>query len=518
LVSERSIISVMGRKSMKMALDKRAIDKIYRRRNRYEIPDWQRDKDLWDQSKKQELIDSILRAWKLPKFYFVKTSENPEEFEVVDGQQRLTTIFEFFDNELELSEKSAKQFGGKYYKDLPQPVADRFDDYEVEYDVIEDADEGDLKLFFQRLQQGLPLTSSEKLNSVHSKLRDYAKSISRHAFFLKKVSINNKRFAHFDVAVKVAAIEIEGVETGLRYDDLKTIFEGQANFSSKSAVSKRLQAIFDYLDKVFPDKSTLLRNRAVVQSFATFVSRLIQTGKSAGNEERVLQFLTKFMKDLSTQIELGPKATDADLIGFQKTINANVRSGARIRQEVLLRKMLALEPSLVELFDPTIVAESGLSGRIKELSQSIATLIHTINAAYAAENGEDLLKPTNKTSYALAKLGKPVTSYAEYENFIDDLYFIFHEGAGTRLENKKPSSFVDINTLRTELQHDVDHGDMSKVKAKRTKAGQTFGRYSGSASPLTLAPERFPIVQANLLSKLEADLKSLPAVIPKTVV
>jgi hypothetical protein len=29
---------------MKMTADKRAIDKIFRRRDRYEIPDWQRQK------------------------------------------------------------------------------------------------------------------------------------------------------------------------------------------------------------------------------------------------------------------------------------------------------------------------------------------------------------------------------------------------------------------------------------------------------------------------------------------
>jgi hypothetical protein len=504
--------------AMKMTPDKRALDKIYRRRNRYEIPDWQRDKGLWERSKKQELIDSILRGWKLPKLYFLKTSEDPDEFEVVDGQQRLTTIFQFFDDELPLSEKSAKEFGGKYYKDLPQIYVDRFDDFEIQYDVIEDADESDLKLFFQRLQQGLPLTSSEKLNSVHSKLRDYTKSLSKHAFLKSKVAVNDKRYAHFDIVAKVATIELEGIKTGLRYDDLKDVFESQANFSAKSAVAKRLQAIFDYLDGTFTEKSSLLRNRTVVQSFATFVSRLIQTEKSKGHEDKVLRFFTRFMKELATQVELGPNATDSDLTRFQKSINANVKSAAQTRQEILLRKMLMLEPALVDLFDPTIVAESGLNGRNKELGDSITTLIHAINTAYAAENGEDLFKATNKTSYALTTLGKSLADYTEYQGFIDKLYFVFHEGVGRRLDGKKPGSFADVNTLRTELQHDVDHGDRSKIKAARTKAGLTFEKYSGIASPLTLAPERFAIVQATILSALEADLKSLPAVVLKKVV
>ena len=47
---------------MKMKSDKRAIDKIYKRRDRYEIPDWQRQ-EVWGKSKKQSLIDSILKGW-----------------------------------------------------------------------------------------------------------------------------------------------------------------------------------------------------------------------------------------------------------------------------------------------------------------------------------------------------------------------------------------------------------------------------------------------------------------------
>ena len=122
--------------AMKMTSDKRAIDKIYKRRNRYEIPDWQRQ-PVWSRARQQELIDSILRGWKLPKFYFLKTSSDEEQqYEVVDGQQRLTSIFEFFDNKLPLRDETAAEFGGRYYKDLPAKISDEFDDYDIQFDQL----------------------------------------------------------------------------------------------------------------------------------------------------------------------------------------------------------------------------------------------------------------------------------------------------------------------------------------------------------------------------------------------
>jgi hypothetical protein len=117
-----------------MLSDERALDKISKRRDRYEIPDWQRQ-EVWDKPKKQQLIDSILRGWRLPKFYFLKVSEDPEQYEVVDGQQRLAAIYEFFDNQMPLSTTSAQEFGAQYYKGLRSSLADRFDDFQIQFDV-----------------------------------------------------------------------------------------------------------------------------------------------------------------------------------------------------------------------------------------------------------------------------------------------------------------------------------------------------------------------------------------------
>lgn len=490
---------------MKIVSDKRAIDKIYRRRDRYEIPDWQRDK-VWSRAQKQRLVDSILRGWKLPKFYFLKLED--DEIWVVDGQQRLAAIWEFFSNELPLSKESADEFKAEYYRDLPTSRADLFDDFEIEFDEIEDADEKELKEFFQRLQGGMPLTSSEKLNSVHSKLRDFAKNLSAHTFFKRKVSASDKRYGHFDIASKTSAIEIEGLNAGLRYAELKKVFDGHANFSANSNVGKRISAAFDYLDRVFDEEhSPLLRNRTVVQSFVTLACRLVESGKFSGTEKRLKKFFGHFMAELSRQVELGQKATDPDYLKFQKTVNANVRTGVSIRHTILLRKLLVYDPKFADLFDPSVVM-SGVTQQIKDVGERITNLVGVLNTAYAGKNGEDLIKMTNKTSQALARLGKSIKDLNGYKSFIDDLYFLFHEGPSNRLSTK-PATFLDINALRTDLRHDVDHGKRGKVMAKRKWNAEVFAKYAGDGTPDTVSPEKFITVQASLLTAIESDLSGL---------
>jgi len=452
---------------MKIISKKIAIDKVYKRRNRYEIPDWQRE-EVWDISKKQSLIDSILRGWKLPKFYFQKS----EEFDVVDGQQRLLAIFEFFDNSFQLSHQSAKFFKGNYYKDLPPKISDNFDDFEIEYDEITDAGDEEIKEFFQRLQQGLPLTSSEKLNAVHSNLRDYCRKLSIHPFLKTKVAFSDKRYSHFDLVSKVATVEIEGVNTNLRFEDIKSVFESQKNFSEKSAVGERLKNTFDYLNSVFPPHSPELRNRSITQSIATIAARIIANGKGNGSEKTFYSFVKTFIERFLKQVELGVDATDEDYLLFQKSISANVRGGAKTRNDVFLRKMLRINPALAQLFEPTIINESGIKKDVKDLGALIAKHVETINKAYSAKNGVDLFKPTNKNMAAIRKIAIPISTYQEYKDFIGDLYFVFWEGTGGRLGNNKPISFKDINDLRTDLEHDIDHGKKKQISSKRKKYQQ----------------------------------------------
>ena len=228
-----------------------------------------------------------------------------------------------------------------------------------------------------------------------------------------------------------------------------------------------------------------------------------------GQEKRIRKFVQRFLGELTQQVERGRQASDTDYIDFQRTVTANVKSGARIRQSILLRKLLAYDPSFAELFDAVSVGESGLRTAVREDAKAIAKLVSDLNTQYAAQHGADLFKATNKTVQAQMAVGNPITTFDHYKTFIENLYFIFHEGSGSRLAGKVPQSFSEINTLRTDLQHDLDHGPAGKVRTKRKKTGTVFAKYSGVPSPASLAPERFLIVQANLLGAVKSDLKKL---------
>ena len=60
-------------------------------------PDFQRG-EVWSKVKKQRLVDSILRDWHVPPVHVIELTGSRRQ-EVLDGQQRLVAIRDFYHNE-----------------------------------------------------------------------------------------------------------------------------------------------------------------------------------------------------------------------------------------------------------------------------------------------------------------------------------------------------------------------------------------------------------------------------------
>lgn len=493
---------------MQMQSGRVALDKIYKRRDRYEIPDWQREGDVWTPAKNSQLIDSVLRGWKLPKFYFLRTAENPEIFEVVDGQQRLGAIWGFFAGEVALDKAGIAEHGAASYAELEDGKSDAFDDFEIDYDMITEADDEEIRDFFQRLQSGLPLNSSERLNAVPSKLRDFCAKTSEHAFFAEKTTIPPRRYAYFDVCAKVMAVELEGTEAGLRFEDLEPLFKEHKAFSGTSSSATRVTQALDWLTKHLSDQRPNLRSRAVVQTLVNVTTHLIESGVTQKQVSLICEEFDLFFADLTREVERGQSSTRADLMLFQATINSNRKSGATTRSQILLRHLIRTRPELFSAGSASASLNSGLSDQVGDDGDRAAALIHRVNLAHAAQVGGDLFKPTNQTVKAQNLMRKPVSTKSDYDALVSALYHLFREGPGNRLQTWPPS-FQDVNDLRTLAQHDVDHG--KGAQAKRSKLSATFKTYSGTTSPDAASPMQLLVAQANLLSKLCMDLEGLEA-------
>ena len=88
-------------------------------------PPYQR-KNVWAHNKKEALIDSFFRRHYVPDIILreIKTPDNKHKWEVVDGQQRINTIQEFFTNQFRLPKTllDITKEAGNYYKDLRDEV------------------------------------------------------------------------------------------------------------------------------------------------------------------------------------------------------------------------------------------------------------------------------------------------------------------------------------------------------------------------------------------------------------
>jgi Protein of unknown function DUF262 len=141
------------------------------------VPRYQRDADQWDDIKKSLFIESVLNRLTIPAFYLAASERNPEIFEVVDGQQRLTTINAFYTNQFTLlgSDRcpyygNSAHYAGKRYENLAENWQRVFRRYNLTLVSLPPNMELSLRLeIFRRINEGgTPLSGQDIRLSYYS--------------------------------------------------------------------------------------------------------------------------------------------------------------------------------------------------------------------------------------------------------------------------------------------------------------------------------------------------------------
>ena len=139
----------------------------YNRKETIISPKFQR-RPVWEYKAKSYLIDSIISGFPIPRI-FIREKTNLDMTavrEIVDGQQRLTAIFDFLNDGFKISKVHNAEYGDCYYSELPEAIKKDFLKYPISAIMLIDLDDSTVFDIFARLNTySVKLNNQELLNS-----------------------------------------------------------------------------------------------------------------------------------------------------------------------------------------------------------------------------------------------------------------------------------------------------------------------------------------------------------------
>jgi hypothetical protein len=372
------------------------IDKFHHDREYFvKRPPYQR-KTVWDTQKKKELIDSFIRQLYVPPVVIrqVVLDGNDLRLEVVDGQQRITAIQEFFDDEFALPDTPElrelnpdHEIAGKRYSELAEDVQEYIESQcslkVIKLRGIDDPDdkrhqELATKVFW-RLQQGEHLTNIERNHSkTYSPVRNFivetADDISfdkenyesrndnphRHKFF-KLLAMNNDRLQQLSLLARFILVEIDegptkvtGKEVTKLFDCKRegfTIHDEYEEFIEKPEI-QRVSRMLDLLTELYEDTELkdsngeieFLNKEYFIISLYTLIRELEFGDYNFGREnyDEVREFTREWFKRF--EVEDGD---DAVMLQFKEARQQN-RGAVNKRHYIIENAFWETDPDIQE--------------------------------------------------------------------------------------------------------------------------------------------------------------------------
>jgi len=310
---------------MKRKVEDWSVEDLHKARSRISFPEYQREPNLWSVEKKRLLIDSILEDLDIPKLYFNETED--KGIEVVDGTQRLWTLWQFLDEDLEYKQ------GGKLktFSRLSAAEQRRIRTYTLQVAVFKDASDTYLRMLFVRLQLGLLLVTGERLNAATGRMKEFVFSeLSSHKF-IRGLKIPKRRRAKETLGAQIAinwfarAKQKEFART--RYEDLRFFFQEYehpegADLAFFRKQTKDILATLDEMWGAFGSRVSELRNRSYILSIVLAFGEI---GPSLGTEKAKREFVS-FVFDLwgrlRQEISAGIDRKNKELYAFETMLSS----------------------------------------------------------------------------------------------------------------------------------------------------------------------------------------------------
>lgn len=249
----------------------------------------QRQSGQWDgdKLKKSLLIHSILANYPVPPVYCLKeaVSEKDYSYSILDGKQRLTTIFDYIDGRYPLDEETPSvvidevtyELGGRYFTDLDAECQQEILRFKFTIYGFEDADDDLIEEIFFRLNNSAPLSKPQKampLCGVEN--AKFIKSLLADRFFsdICQFSALQRRKSDDMCTLLQSMMLLDSRHEGYEFSSISAdeIMRYAAHIKNNYSEEQkeRLYDIIDYLEKVFPEKDKMLK-KSIFQLFSLWL-------------------------------------------------------------------------------------------------------------------------------------------------------------------------------------------------------------------------------------------------------
>ena len=175
-------------------------------------PDFQRMRGIWTEHRKSRLIESLLLRIPIPVFYV--SADNDENWAVVDGVQRMSTIFDYVNGENAFSGlEYLIELNGKFYDNLPRNMQRRISETQLIVNVIEPGTPIEVMFnIFHRINTGgMTLNGQEIRHALNpGPIRSYLKRLAETEEFIKATgnSIKKNRMADRECVLRFLAFYV----------------------------------------------------------------------------------------------------------------------------------------------------------------------------------------------------------------------------------------------------------------------------------------------------------------------
>ncbi len=305
-----------------------------------------------------------------------------------------------------------------------------------------------------------------------------------------------------------------------KFKHLSKFFEDHSVFNRNSSQAKKIIKVFDFLNGIFDHKAPELNNRASIVSLYLLVSELLNKTSLKSKERAIREFYITFLKNLGAEVEKGPLATDTDLVIYQSAVNqaAYSKESIQIRQDILMKHLIEFDDTFTQFTEKEAI-DSRLAAledenEIMNLANDIFYLVSDCNEISTSRQQPQIFKVTNRILRRIDDVDSLVATKDDFGNFIDALYEIVYEGSGNlnripdRFKSEKSVLFA-IKFIRSDLRHDLEHGDPKEIAVKKKRLGEIYTAYAGKPSLAAVDDKDLIKVQKKLLENLKMILSEL---------